>query len=533
MLCGMQMRNPSAFVHPEGEVVSSPASPPPIWPVDTPGGRFYAEFDPDTPLSREGQLVFFAQFLHQGGRWQRFLQNCPLVYSGNRGSKVVNVLGTVFMSVLAGHWRYAHVSAIRGDAINPDLLGMTATVSEDVIRDAMKRMPEAEALQWLSTELRACVAPMLSQPWILDIDATVKPVYGHQQGAEVGYNPQKPGRPSLVYHSYFMANTRLCLGLEVTGGKESAGKHGLPGMWSILDQLPRSHWPAFVRGDCSYGNEGLLGEAERRGLPCLLKLKYSPKVKELVRRMQHCGGRWQDAGQGWETLEARLCLSGWSGERRVVLVREKPAVAPMGARAKRRKDRMSPVLPGAKNWVPSAAPWAGKLVVLVTTLSAKAYPGAALARLYRERADAENVYDELKNQWGWGGFTTKLLGPTRIMGNMVALVYNWWSLYGRMFDGEHHREAITSRPALLGGVARMTRSGGQRTVKVSMQHEKGRELQGLIVEVSKTLQRFGAITEGWSEEQRWGCLLTYIFRRWLGGKWLGTLPAEAGRFLSG
>ena len=70
------------------------------------------------------------------------------MYSGNRGSKVVNVLGTVFMSVLAGHWRYAHVSAIRGDAINPDLLGMTATVSEDVIRDAMKRMPEAEALQW-------------------------------------------------------------------------------------------------------------------------------------------------------------------------------------------------------------------------------------------------------------------------------------------------------------------------------------------------------------------------------------------------
>ena len=26
---------------------------------------------------------------------------------------------------------------------------------------------------------------------------------------------------------------------------------------------------------------------------------------------------------------------------------------------------------------------------------------------YRDRADCENNFDEIKNQWGWGGFTTK------------------------------------------------------------------------------------------------------------------------------
>jgi len=50
---------------------------------------------------------------------------------------------------------------------------------------------------------------------------TVEPHYGHQQGAQIGYNPRSPGRPSHGYHSYFMANTRLCLGVEVRGGKES------------------------------------------------------------------------------------------------------------------------------------------------------------------------------------------------------------------------------------------------------------------------------------------------------------------------
>jgi hypothetical protein len=32
------------------------------------------------------------------------------------------------------------------------------------------------------------------------------------------------------------------------------------------------------------------------------------------------------------------------------------------------------------------------------------------------------------------------------MANLVALLYNWWHLYARLYDGTHHREAITSRP---------------------------------------------------------------------------------------
>jgi len=75
------------------------------------------------------------------------------------------------------------------------------------------------------------------------------------------------------YHSYFMANTRLCLGVEVLSGKQHAARHGLPGLWSLLDALPRTHWPTMLRGDCGYGNELLLSEAEARGLPCLFKPK--------------------------------------------------------------------------------------------------------------------------------------------------------------------------------------------------------------------------------------------------------------------
>jgi hypothetical protein len=35
------------------------------------------------------------------------------------------------------------------------------------------------------------------------------------------------------------------------------------------------------------------------------------------------------------------------------------------------------------------------------------YDIAAIGQLYRDRCDCENGFDELKNQWGWGGFTTQ------------------------------------------------------------------------------------------------------------------------------
>lgn len=519
--------------HSKGEVTSRPENTPSAWPLDTPGGRFYAEWEPDAPTSREGQLMFFFQFLNAGGRWKRFMQASPLHYSGNRGSKPLDVMGTVLLSVLCGHWRYAHINSVRGDRVNASLLGMDRTVSEDVVRDAMKRIPEAEGLSWLRTEILDCISPVLELPWILDIDSTIKPIYGHQQGAQMGYNPHKPGRPSHVYHSYFVANLRISLGVDVLPGKQHAASYGMSYLWELLDELPRSRWPTFARGDCGYGNEALMSQFEERGLPYLFKLMHSPKVKELVNHCLRKQGVWQDTGDGWQVMEVMLKLGSWSRERRVILVRESPAVAPVGEGARRRRDHLDLPLRDGTKWPESQAPWSGKIAVLVTSLDERSYPTISMARLYRERADAENNFDELKNQWGWSGYTTQKLAPSRLMANMVALFYNWWNLYVRFYDEEHHREAITSRPALMQGVARQVQGGGQRKMKISIVHEKAELIMSAVRRISGQLQEFVARAEGWTIEQRWATLLTRLLRRLLGGKWLNGVPESAALMLSG
>ncbi|MGI6495513.1 MAG: hypothetical protein ACOX5G_05410 [Kiritimatiellia bacterium] len=82
------------------------------------------------------------------------------------------------------------------------------------------------------------VEPLLAEAYVLDIDSTVKPLYGHQEGAELGYNPKKPGRPSHNCHTYFIGALRLVLGVDVQPGKQHSGGCGMPGLWKLIDSLP-------------------------------------------------------------------------------------------------------------------------------------------------------------------------------------------------------------------------------------------------------------------------------------------------------
>lgn len=514
--------------HPPGEPKPTSEISPKRWPLATPGGRVFAEWNDDLPVTREGQLMFFFQFLNEGRRWSELLADTPLKYEGNQGSGALNVFGTLFLSVLSGHHRYAHINSVRGDGVNPPLLGMNKVVSEDTVRRALKRIDPAEGIDWLEKHLVESIAPALVLPWILDVDTTVKPIYGHQEGAEVGYNPQKPGRPSHSYHSYFIANLRLALGVDVCPGNKSASSEGLPGLWRILNSLPREKWPTFIRGDCGYGSQRFMAECEERQLPYLFKLRHTAKVKNLVKTCLSKSDGWCDAGDDWEAMEAELKLTGWTTQRRVVVVREIPAAAPR-LNSKQEK-KAEPMLPG-DDWTQQACPWSGKIAVLVTSLDKVAYPTTAMPRLYRERADVENNYDELKNQWGWGGYTTRQIGPSQLAATFIALVYNWWGLYVRFYDSEHHREAVTTRPYLMQGVGRQVQSSGQKTIKISLTHAQSSKVAAAVTLISRRLHEFSGIAEQWTVDQRWAYLLTCVLRPWLGGKWLSGIPPDAQRFL--
>ena len=261
--------------------------------------------------------------------------------------------------------------------------------------------------------------------------------------------------------------------------------------------------------------------AEQRNIVYLFKLKQTANVKKLIARL-FGKGDWVDAGQNWEGLDTELQLSGWKKKRRVVVLRrplrdiaepEKPARQSKAAR------QMKLDLPEAE--------YCGvryEYAVLVTSLSDEV---RAIAQHYRDRGDAENNFDELKNQWGWAGFTTQDSKRCQIMARMTALIYNWWTIFMRLGLPEQHAEAITSRPLAMYGIARRTKHANQITVDITSMHAKASLIGTVLSNVSSFLKRISSGAEQWTQTGRWAIILSAAFRHFLHGKALRSTPRFA------
>ena len=151
-----------------------------------------------------------------------------------------------------------------------------------------------------------------------------------------------------------------------------------------------------------------------------------------------------------------------------------------------------------------------------------------IAQLYRERASSENHFDELKHQWGWGGFVTQDLKRSQIMARITAQIYNWWTLFVRWIDPEKHAEAITSRPLMLYGVARESNHAGQKTIRITMMHGKSEENSKKVSFISSILNKIKGVAERFSSVEIWKRVLSMIFVKFLKGRTLGDCNWDAG-----
>src|ERR1700689_2193165 len=472
--------------------------------LETPGGRIQIQWDYEARATPNGQLAFFAEFLKTSGVYRKWVESSPLSYSSPNAPEKGDVLGTWLLSILAGHNRYAHVTGLRGDGVSREILGMKKIVSEDALRRALARMSAEQSQAWLQPQLLDSVGDALKTPWILDIDVTIKPLYGKQEGAEVGYNPHKPGRPSHALHTYWVGGLRLVLDVVVAPGNKSSSAHTRGRLGAVLDSLQPEQMPALVRGDCGFGNEPFIQELEQRDQLYLFKLRQTKGVQRLLAR-QFERTDWSEPGpsdQGWSAVEDSLKLTGWDKKRRVVILRR--AIQPNLALSRNNSEgQLELLLPGQDVQL-----W--EYAVLVTN---SRYGLDAMPQLYRDRADAENGFDELKNQWGWGGFTTQDMKRCQTSARAVALVYNWWSWYCRAAQPGARMEAITSRPLLLAAVGRAVRHAGQTILHLTPMHAAKENLMKLISNVRKALNHVKAIAEQLPSADRWKTLLAYIVAR--------------------
>jgi len=203
----------------------------------------------------------------------------------------------------------------------------------------------------------------------------------------------------------------------------------------------------------------------------LFKLRLTKNVRRAIAQVP------PEAWKGCPTLgteqvaETTVQLEGWSRARRVVIART-----------------LKPLNRGPQEEFWSTAE--DEVSVYVTNLSVAEATAEQIVWLYRKRADTENVFDEVKNQWGFRGFCSQRSVVTESAARLVWLTYNLWTLFVRLLGLEpgQHTEAVRSRRQFLVLAAQMNWSGRQRTWKLAVSREWWQQLKGCYERLCRWLK---------------------------------------------
>lgn len=420
--------------------------------LPTLGGQVRVE-PTDEALTPYGGLAAWSAFVNHLGTLDRLAEKYPLERTSPNAAPVREIIHSFSLTALVEGKRFSHVRWLTEDAGIATIMGMKSVRGEDAFPRLVKNMDAEQARTWMGTAERELYAG-LPEHFIADWDSTINTRYGHQEGAHRGYNPFKRGRPSHHPLICVAAGTRLCLHMEWRPG-DTVSAHG----WQQAMERLWSH-PAIQerlwlnRGDAGFGQEPILAWHEAKGPQrpkYLFKLRLTKNVKRAIAKVAWFLWKGHPTLGCEQIAETTVQLQGWSCARRIILVRSlKP-----------------------QNPSPQDEFWSmpeDEVSVYVTNLTPEEATPEQVVLLYRKRADTENVFDEIKNQWGFRGFCSQRGVVTETAARLLLLTYNLWTLFVRLMGAEpgQHVEAVRSRRQFLVLAAQLVRTGRQKVWKLAV-----------------------------------------------------------------
>ena len=153
---------------------------------------------------------------------------------------------------------------------------------------------------------------------IFDLDSTVVTSYGHQEGAEVGYNPRYRGKRSYDPLLCVEANSAFLWDVEL--------RRGNAGTWAGSEELlaccfhstPSDIRELRVRADAGFGYGPVLDMLEARFAQYSVVARMIPSLKHALK-----GLRYEQMNSSWEIAEFEHRPHDWSHARRCIVARKR------------------------------------------------------------------------------------------------------------------------------------------------------------------------------------------------------------------
>jgi len=151
---------------------------------------------------------------------------------------------------------------------------------------------------------------------IFDLDSTVVTVFGHQDGAEVGYNPRYRGKRSYNPLLCIEANSSYLWDAELRPGNAGTWDGSLELLDTCFVNTPPDIREIRVRADAGFGFNPVFETLESRPLQYAVVARLTQAFRRLLP-----GLHYESANRDWEIAEFEHRLHGWQKARRFVIAR--------------------------------------------------------------------------------------------------------------------------------------------------------------------------------------------------------------------
>lgn len=429
---------------------------------------FHVQFT-EKNLTCNAGLVHLGRFIEKLGLSQALQGGLSIERGANAKYSVADVILILTLGVLAGAKHISHLAILRYDSVLRKLFKWDQFPDETTFGRIFRLFSQknCEELSNVESTIRKKVWSKKWYPKItLDMDSTVRGVYGNQQGAEKGYNPKKKGQKSYHPLLCFIAENRECLNNWFRSGSAYSANGCVEFMKECFARLPKVVNQIAVRGDSAFFNGNLFDFLEEKNSVYIVKVK----LKGLVQLLESQSWHKMKNQPGYETAEFTHACTGWKEPRRFVAVRK-------ATQFEADEDSLFPDIPNIEY----------DYFCYCTNMNLTPWEAH---KYYGKRATSENWIEWCKNQMASGSILTQDFWANSAIFQSCILGYNLmvWMMMLTQKDG-FSEEPNTIRMKLIHVAARLMTRSRQYSLRLDRNYafkERWVELENSILAMSFT-----------------------------------------------
>jgi len=383
------------------------------------------------------------KFMKKMGLNHLFKQKISLAEKSNQNYSLSQILNAVILGTLSGMNRLIKIEYFTLDPLVRYLLAIENKLDIDTIRYHIKKfsMKHNTELSDIFGILSGKVHQKLGTTKdILDLDSSVKTVYGKQEGARKGFNSKNKGKRSYHPQLAFLNSTKECLLAWLRPGDTHSANNAAEFLKQALSMIPKGITSLFIRADRGYFDGKLIRVIESySNVRYLIKVKMR-NLNDLLKNQD-----WDKIPgmPGWEMSDFYYQPNSWDRPRRFVAVRKFKGML--------ETDSLFPVRDYS-------------YFCYVTNIEESPL---YLHRLYGDRGESENWIESVKNQLYAATILTKGFWANEALFLLSVLAYNISVWMRALTDKKAWRqEPLSFRLWFIQLAGKFTNSGRVRYLKM-------------------------------------------------------------------